>query len=247
MLIDDVQLHQGHIQIHPLLDSDADPEPEALLQPEQKQSLILLPFDIELKRLLVRDFVLTTPDVRVAVGRLQAAANWQGSRLQLEQATGSDVDVALLPSPTSGSTKKEPAAAPLAKPFDARMIQQQIESLPKVFLPFQLEVMQFKVQGARYHQTGFDTGLFDVQASAGFEGVELSVTQLQVRHSWGDLQLKGQMTFQGLLSDAVRAPGSIQGTLAGQTVDGASGPRERFRPIDGSADQIGGGGRKVWP
>ncbi len=196
LLIDDVQLHQGHIQIHPLLDSDADPEPEALLQPEQKQSLILLPFDIQLKRLLVRDFVLTTPDVRVAVGRLQAAANWQGSRLQLEQATGSDVDVALLPSPTSSSTKKEPAAAPLAKPFDARMIQQQIESLPKVFLPFQLEVMQFDVQGARYHQTGFDTGLFDVQASAGFEGVELSVTQLLVRHSWGDLQLKGQMTFQ---------------------------------------------------
>lgn len=196
LLIDEVQLDQGRIQIHPLADPLPDPESEELLQTEPMDQLIQLPFGIQLKRLLVRDFVLTTPDVRVAVGRLQAAANWHGSRLQLEHADGADVDVALLPSPKSSATKKETTAPPLTKPFDARVVQQQIELLPKVFLPFTLEVEQFNVQRARYHQTGFDTGLFDVQARAGFEGVELRVAQLQVWHPWGELRLKGQMTFQ---------------------------------------------------
>lgn len=195
LLIDEVQLDKGRIQIHPLADPLPEPEPEELLDTESTDQLIQLPFGIELKRLLVRDFVLTTPDVRVAVGRLQAAAQWQGSRLRLEQADGADVDVALLPSPKSSATQKETAAPPLTKPFDANVVQQQIELLPKVFLPVSLEVEQFKVQRARYHQTGFDTGLFDVQARVGFEGVELRVAQLQVWHPWGELRLKGQMTF----------------------------------------------------
>mgnify|MGYP000991633926 CR=1 FL=1 len=104
LLIDEVQLDKGRIQIHPLADPLPEPEPEELLDTESTDQLIQLPFGIELKRLLVRDFVLTTPDVRVAVGRLQAAAQWQGSRLRLEQADGADVDVALLPSPKSSAT-----------------------------------------------------------------------------------------------------------------------------------------------
>jgi translocation and assembly module TamB len=192
LLIDELTLKKGHLTLHP---HTAVVSPSGTVSVATPDELIQLPVAVHLKHLEVSDFLLRTPEVRVAVGHLQAAANWQGSHLQLAPSEGADVDVELLPQPAKKPAKPEAEAKPLAKPFDRQSIQQQIESLPKVFLPFELEVVQLNVKRARYHQLGFDTGLFDVQTQVQFTGLELQIQQLNIRHPLGELALNGQMTF----------------------------------------------------
>lgn len=196
--VTDAELEQVEIHLHPI--SATEPETR---QPDEgaadtTDQYLHLPFKLDLERVRVRDFLLTTPDVRVVVGQLDAAASWQHSDLRLHQADGAGVEVQLLPSPdapaaTAPSTSATPAL--LDKPFDAEVVRQHIETLPKVFFPFALTVEHFAVNRARYHQDGFDTGWFDTQLTGRFKGTELDVDSLAIQHELGDLALNGHLSL----------------------------------------------------
>ena len=203
LVVDELALSQGQLVYRHV----AHPEPESLTEPLADEppvadSLLYLPLDLQLKKLRVEQLAVLTPDVEVRVGQLQAAASWQGTQLRLLSSHSADVDVKLVPSPVTpehpghpAPVPPEPEAKPLAQPFDEQSIRQQIEALPTVFLPFDLSVEQFAVHKARYHQRGFDTGLFDVSLQGRFKGTDLNVEALQIAHPMGDLALHGEMKF----------------------------------------------------
>ena len=165
-------------------------------------TFIRLPLGIELRKLSVAEFFLHTHVVDVRVDSLQAAASWQGEAVTLLHSQASGVDVHLLsedrPATQQIKTKAPPVATVvrLAKPFDAEAVRKSIESLPSVFLPIRLAVNQFTVTDGRYHQDGFDTGLFNIKMLTGaFSGEDLHVEKLDIAHALGDLSLDGKMRF----------------------------------------------------
>ena len=200
LVVDELALSRGQLVYRHV----AHPEPASLTEPLADEppatdSLIYLPLDLQLKKLRVEQLAVLTPDVEVRVGHLQAAASWQGTQLRLLSSHSADVDVKLVPSPVTHESqpaaRPEPEEKPLSQPFDEQSVRQQIEALPTVFLPFDLSVEQFAVRKARYHQRGFDTGLFDVSLQGRFKGTDLSVEALQIAHPMGDLTLHGAMKF----------------------------------------------------
>ena len=199
LIIDDLVLSNGSLIYRSDAANDAPDEPEPTTQSGEADSLIYLPLDLQLKQLTVARLRIATPDVVVGVAQLQASASWQGTQLRLISSQSSDVDVQLLPSVPDPDAKPErPSAKPealLREPFNEQKVRQQIETLPTVFFPFDLTVEQFAVQRARYHQVGFDTGLFDVSLQGQFVGTELTVDALDVAHSFGGLALQGTMSF----------------------------------------------------
>ena len=202
LVIDELSLDKLVISVLPS-HPDASSEPEEKTAADVAPSFFRMPLWIELKRLDVSHFLLKTPAVDVTVGELQAAASWQEESVQLLSSHASGVDVHLLPN--SGAVASAPVtfkatAAQLkslsARPFDEKAIKNAIETLPTFFLPIRLDVQQFSVDSARYHQDGFDTGLFDISELAGkFAGEELNVASLRVSHGLGDLALNGRMQF----------------------------------------------------
>ena len=202
LVVDELVLNQGQLVYRHVAHPEPEPVSEPLPEASPVDSLIYLPLDLQLKTLRVEQLAVLTPDVEVRVGQLQAAASWQGTQLRLLSSQSADVDVKLVPSPVTpedpdhpAKRSSEPEAKPLAQPFDEQSVRQQIEALPTVFLPFDLRVEQFAVHKGRYHQRGFDTGLFDLSLQGRFKGTDLSVEALQIAHPMGDLALQGEMKF----------------------------------------------------
>ncbi len=96
---------------------------------------------------------------------------------------------------TSPVAKGKPQPKGPVDLFDPKYIAAHIAKLPSVYLPFDLRVEQFAVQRARYHQPGFDTTQFDVALQGRFVGEELTVTSLDIQHSWGEARLQGKLAF----------------------------------------------------
>lgn len=127
----------------------------------------------------------TKAPVAPSTGKAQPPSKDQTKRV----VAGKPVD----PGKPSANGKDQAKSQP--KEFDPKYIAAHIAKLPAVFLPFDLQVEQFAVTRARYHQPGFDTARFDVALQGRFVGEQLTLRSLRVKHSWGEAELQGELTF----------------------------------------------------
>ena len=165
---------------------EVDVAPEALPTTDR---YISTPVPIALHQLKVSDFVYDDPVVRVKVGHLETAADWQEHQIDIKPSHSESVDVWLKPAAAGKDviSDKKNAASPKEKPADAE--------LPEVFVPFDIRLSEFSLKQGRYYQQAFDTGLMDIKLQARFDGTELTVQQLQVQQGKRSAGLSGKMTF----------------------------------------------------
>lgn len=161
--------------------------PEAL---QIANRYILTPVTIALHQLKLSDFVYDDPVVRVKVGRLETAAEWQEHKIDIKPSQAELVDVWLKPSvaDTSIATDNKTTTGPEKE-------NQEDTELPEVFVPFDIRLAELTLNQGRYHQKGFDTGLMDLRLQAQFNGTALTVQQLQVQQEKRRAGLSGKMTF----------------------------------------------------
>lgn len=68
-----------------------------------------------------------------------------------------------------------------------------IAPLPKVVLPFDIAVTNFKAKRVRYYMDGFDTDEADLYLDATWEDSRLNITKLELDHGMGELSLAGSL------------------------------------------------------
>jgi Uncharacterized protein conserved in bacteria len=139
-------------------------------------SYISTPIPIQLGRLKVSDFLYDDSVVQVKVKELNTAANWDGHRIDIAGTKVNSVDVWLKPTVISA---KPSVADKTSHPTIQHSTTAQ--SLPEVFVPFDIRLAELDLKQGRYHQQGFDTGLMDLQLQARFDGHALSVQKLSVQ------------------------------------------------------------------
>ena len=169
---------------------EVDVAPEALPTTDR---YISTPVPIALHQLKVSDFVYDDPVVRVKVGHLETAAEWQEHQIDIAPSHSESVDVWLKPTPSAA--KKTSASAEKTKTTDT--------GLPEVFVPFDINLAQLDLKQGRYHQQGFDTAQMDISLQARFNGTALTVQKVVVKQDKRSAELSGKMTFiQHYLLDA---------------------------------------------
>ena len=150
---------------------------------------ILTPVTIALHQLKLSDFVYDDPVVRVKVGHLETAADWQEHRIDIKPSQAASVDVWLKPATAGESLVTD------SKNTVSGKENQEDSELPEVFVPFDIRLAELTLKQGRYHQQEFDTGLMDIRLQAQFDGTALTVQQLQVQQEKRRAGLSGKMTF----------------------------------------------------
>lgn len=146
------------------------------------------PMPLRVNHLSFNEFVYDDPSVKVQIQQLSTGASWRGYDLHIAPSSASNIDVALKPATT-------PPKTTAAKPSEKGQ-SNEIEPLPSVFVPFNLSLETFDVKGARYHQSDFDTGVFDTSIAGNFNGMLLNVKQLLVGQNHREIRIDGKMVFQ---------------------------------------------------
>ena len=70
-----------------------------------------------------------------------------------------------------------------------------IATLPKIILPFNIEVDNFVAKKVRYYQEGFDTKQADIVINASWYGTNLKIFDITLDHEFGNLFAVGDLDF----------------------------------------------------
>ncbi len=155
---------------------------------ESKDEFIELPIKIDLKNLSVKNFLMLSDVVDVAVQNLDLTANYTKDLLTVDTANSSYIDVQLHDERMEDSPPS-PDEPELKNPFDRKEIESRVEKLPKVFLPLKIIAKELKLNFVRYHQTVYDTGVMTGFLDGSYIGTKINVRYFQVDHELGHASL----------------------------------------------------------
>ena len=199
-------------------------------QTQIENRYITTPIALKLNKLALSEFVYEDATVKVQLKQFDSAAELIGHDLHIPASSLSGVDVQLKPQSLTSTTTVQ-------KPANTTSTGSSVTKLPPVFVPLNIVVDQLAIQDARYHQDGFDTGIFNSTIAASFNGVLLTIQNLEVAQNKRSVALNGKMVFQqnypltlnvdlqsdvpGWLSDARKFHAELKGdlsTLSFQTI-----------------------------
>lgn len=172
----------------PAINADPEPENEDEEEAPAEESFISIPLDIHADSVRVKNFLMLSEAVDVAVADLYLRAGLKDDTVTVYTADASYIDVQLHDERFPESPESPPS--PMVKePFNRTEVESAVEKLPAVFLPIKIRVDALTLDYARYHQTVYDTGVMRGFLSGSYIGADISVNTFRVDHNLGHAKL----------------------------------------------------------
>lgn len=221
-IVDSFKATGLHIETHQLQDpSTADTEQDTVVLTK----FIETPLPLYLNNLILEDFVYQDSTVAVSIAVLKTAAQWQNSKITIAASSADKVDVFLKPATqqkSSDKTQKNKAPAS----------QQTTAVLPPVFVPLDIQLTTLKLQDARYHQEGFDTGKVNIDLGVMLAGDSLTINQLSLSQNKRKTVISGKLSFKD------KYPINLSMTVNSELVGIATDIRQVDAHVQGDLGQL---------
>ena len=171
----------------PALNPETPPE-DTEEEAASEESFISIPLDVHVDAVRVKNFLMLSDAVDVAVSDLYLRAGLKDDTVTVHTADASYIDVQLHDERMPDSPPSPPV--PLMKePFSRTEIADAVSKLPTVFLPIKIRVDALTLDFVRYHQTVYDTGVMRGFLKGSYIGADISVSEFRVDHHLGHAML----------------------------------------------------------
>ncbi|WP_445777479.1 autotransporter assembly complex protein TamB [Shewanella sp.] len=185
-----------------------EPEPETEADNNQPPQELTLPVSISLLKAQLNQVNVTVNDMSYHADQLTTEAIWNDSGLQVEQLTSQGLVVNI---PEHSDNKNDTE--------QAQNEQWPLAHLPQVFMPFPIKVKQFTATDSQLNITGREDHFSRISLAASFRQYQLGITQLDIQHDYGDVNLIGDIAFEGNYPLTIKL---VANTTNTQTLPGLS-------------------------
>ena len=166
----------------------APPSPDDEEPATSEESFISVPVDVHADAVRVKNFLMLSDAVDVAVSDLYLRAGLKDDTVTVYTADASYIDVQLHDERMPDSPPSPPSPL-MQEPFSRTEIESTISKLPTVFLPIKIRVDSLTLDFVRYHQTVYDTGVMRGFLKGSYIGADISVAEFRVDHNLGHAML----------------------------------------------------------
>ena len=160
-------------------------EPGAPENADDPQQELTLPISISLNKAQFNRVDVTVNHMSYHADQLATEAIWNESGLQIETLTSQGLVVNIPATNNEALDKQTPATDndwPLAQ-------------LPAIFMPFPIKVKQFEATDTQLNIADRQDNFSHILLAASFRQYQLGITQLDIQHDYGDLNVIGDIAF----------------------------------------------------
>lgn len=167
---------------------------ENVLRLKEKKAayFIDLPFSLEIKDALIRDFTFDTDIFRLSVGKLALDALWHRKSIKNADIALENVDFELLD--TSADPGRSVDAPDLVKEFSKEENARKIATMATAHIPMRIGISKLAAKNVRYHQTTYDTEPIDFTLSGRIDDYTIFIDDADIdSKQYGKLSLNGKI------------------------------------------------------